>query len=151
MSLMLLAIASTTLLWMAVTDFREFRIRNDQVLVLAGLYFAYAFASGSYASMPWNIGFALLIAATALFSYWLKQMGGGDTKLLTVAALWTGPSCAPVFAILLSVFVGLHYGAARLGWVASKRSAAGTRLPLAPSVAAALVGVFALGCLPSAR
>jgi Flp pilus assembly protein protease CpaA len=151
MSALLLVIASGTLLWTAITDFREFRIRNDQVLLLAALYFAYAFASGSYVAMPWNIGFALLIGAASLLSYWLKQMGGGDTKLLTAAALWTGPSSAPVFAILLAVFVALHYAAAKLGWVTSKRSPAGTRLPLAPSVAAALLGVFVTGYLAPVR
>lgn len=150
-SLEILGIAAVTLCWMAITDFREFRIRNEQVLVLGGLYFAYALASGNWASMPWNLGFAAVVGVIAVYAYSLKQMGGGDMKLLTVAALWIGPGGALPFSILLIVFVLLHYSAAKLGWVASKRSAAGVRLPLAPSVAAALLGVFALGLLAPMR
>lgn len=150
-SLEILGIAAVTLCWMAITDFREFRIRNEQILVLAALYFAFALASGTWTSMPWNIGFAALVGAIAVYAYSLQQMGGGDMKLLTVAALWIGPGGAVPFSVLLIVFVMLHYGAARLGWVASKRSAAGVRLPLAPSVAAALLGVFALGLFAPVR
>lgn len=147
LSYFLLAITSATLFWVALTDFKHFKIRNKLVLVLAGLFVIHSLVSGRWGTMYWNIGFALLMLAGMLYAYSKNQMGGGDLKLLTVAFLWTGPWCAAPFAIFLVIFIGIHYVAARLGWVAAQRSAAGTRVPLAPSVAAALVGIFALGCL----
>jgi prepilin peptidase CpaA len=144
-SIWILGITAVTLFWVALTDFREFRIRNELVVVLAGLYVLYALVSGRWVAMPWNIGFAVLMLAAMIYSYSRQQMGGGDLKLLAVAFLWTGPWDAVFFAILLLVFIGIHYVVVRLGWATSQQSTAGLRIPLAPSVAAALIGTFALG------
>ena len=144
-SLWILFLASATLFWAALTDFRNFKIRNEAVLLLAGLYFLYAIAAGQWASMPWNVGFAILMLAGMTYVYMTEKMGGGDFKLLTVAFLWIGPSPLRLtpFAFLLLVFLRIHYAAARFGWTRSENSAKGMRIPLAPSVAAALIGTFA--------
>ena len=144
-SLWILVIAAVTLFWVALTDLREFRIPNELVLALVGLYLLYALVSGQWVTMRWNIGFALLMMAGMIYAYWQQQMGGGDLKLLAAAFLWTGPWNALLFAILLLVFVGVHYAAVRLGWAAAQRSGTRLRIPLAPAVAGALIGTFALG------
>lgn len=149
-SLWILLLTSATLFWVALTDFRNFKIRNEAVLLLAGLYFLYAAASGRWASIPWNMGFAILALAGMTYIYAVNKMGGGDIKLLAVAFLWTGPWSALPFALLLLVFIGIHYLAARLGWAVVEKSPAGLRIPLAPSVAAALIGTFALGFVSAA-
>jgi prepilin peptidase CpaA len=98
--------------------------------------------------MAWNVGFALLIFAVMLYFYSQGLLGGGDVKLLTVAFLWAGVDCALPFALLLSLFATVHTIAGKLGWVEvqhlgqDKRS----RIAFAPSVAAALIGIFMLGC-----
>jgi prepilin peptidase CpaA len=148
-SLWILVVASATLVWVALTDFREFRIRNELVLILAGLYFAYAFVAGRWISVPWNVGFALLMLAGMTFAYSSQKMGGGDLKLLAVAFLWTGPWAVVPFAVLLVICTGLHYLGVRLGWATAEKTPAGLRIPLAPSVAAALIGTFALGFVGS--
>ena len=130
--------------------FRNFKIRNEPVLLLAGLYFLYAAVSGRGASIPWNVGFAALMLAGMTYIYVMYKMGGGDVKLLAVAFLWTGPWSVLPFALLLLAFVGIHYLAARLGWAAAEKSPAGLRIPLAPSVAGALIGTFALGFVSAA-
>lgn len=144
---LLLMVTSATLFWTALTDFKHYKIRNEVVLALAGLFVIYSLVSGRWVTMQWNFGFAALALAFMLYAYSQDQIGGGDLKLLTVAFLWTGPFCALPFAILLLIFIGVHYVAARFEWVAVQVSARGRRIPLAPSVAAALIGVFALGCL----
>src|SRR5579863_5563432 len=150
-SLSLLVITSATLFWTAYTDFRDYKIRNEFVLVLAGLYFAHALVSGRWTFMHWNVAFAALMFAGMLYGYLRKQMGGGDLKLLTVVFLWTGPHCVAPFAVLLLLFIGVHYAAAQLKWVSGLRTTSGLMVPLAPSVAAALIGTFALGCLAPTR
>jgi prepilin peptidase CpaA len=146
-SLWILVCTSVTLFWIALTDLREFKIRNELVVVLAGLYFLHAVVSGRWAFMQWNVAFALLMLAATAYAYSLQQMGGGDLKLLAVAFLWTGPWSALPFVVLLLMFVGVHYLAARLGWASALKTAAGVRIPLAPSVAGALIGTLALGFL----
>ena len=141
----ILVLTSATLFWVALTDFKEFKIRNELVVVLAGLYVVHAVVSGRWVSMPWNIGFALLMLAGMTYAYSLEQIGGGDLKLLAVAFLWTGPWSVIPFAILLLIFTGIHYLSARVGWVSAQQTPLGMRIPVAPSVAGALIGTFALG------
>jgi prepilin peptidase CpaA len=147
LSLWILALTAVTLFWVALTDLREFKVRNEFVAILAGLYLLHAVCSGRWASMPWNFGFALLMLAAGMYAYSLQQIGGGDLKLLAVAFLWTGPWFAAPFVVLLLIFTGAYYVAARLGFAAAKETAAGLRIPLAPSLAGALIGALALGLI----
>jgi prepilin peptidase CpaA len=147
LSLWILALTAATLFWVALTDLREFKVRNEFVAILAGLYLIYALCSGAWTSMQWNFAFAFLMLLGGLYAYSLRQIGGGDLKLLAVAFLWTGPWFAAPFAILLAIFTGAYYVAARLGLAAAQRTESGLRIPLAPSLAGALIGALALGLI----
>jgi prepilin peptidase CpaA len=83
--------------------------------------------------------------------YSFNMMGGGDVKLLSVAFLWVGIDCALAFALLLLLFSSIHAIASKLGWANAQlgESDDRKRIPFAPSIAAALAGVFMLGCLGS--
>jgi prepilin peptidase CpaA len=144
-----LVITAALLFYVAHSDFRHYRIRNDVIIVLAGLFFLHAFLSGRWVNVHWNIAFAALMFAAMLLLYSQRLMGGGDIKLLAIAFLWVGIDCALPFALLLALFAGLHGLAAKLGWVDSRGAGADERkrIPFAPSIAAALIGVFVLGCL----
>jgi prepilin peptidase CpaA len=145
LSLWILVLTAATLFWVALTDLREFKIRNEFVALLVGLYLLHAFCSGAWVSMQWNFAFALLMLLAGAYAYSLQQIGGGDLKLLAVAFLWTGPWYAAPFVLLLLIFIGAYYVAARFGFVAAKQTAAGLRIPLAPPLAGALIGALALG------
>jgi prepilin peptidase CpaA len=147
LSTSILIITSATLLWVAVTDFRKFKIRNEFILTLIGLYVLYAVVSGNWIEAHWHAALAGIILAILLYYYARSQIGGGDVKLLAVAFLWTGPQCAMLFALLLLFFIGAHTLAAKFGWTRIDRSEIGLRIPMAPSVAAALIFTFATGCL----
>lgn len=144
-SLWILVTTAVTLFWVAITDLREFKVRNEFVVILAFLYVVYALSSGAWVSMHWNFAFALLMLAGGTYAYSLQQIGGGDLKLLTVAFLWTGPWLAVPFVLLLLMFTVMYYVAAKLGFAEARRTSDGLRIPLAPSLAGALIGVFALG------
>jgi prepilin peptidase CpaA len=150
LSFWILIITAALLFWMALTDLKHFKIRNDFVLVLAGLYFVHAFVAGDWPAIPWHLGLAALASAAMLYAYSLQQMGGGDLKLLAVCFLWAGPQCALPFCLLLLVLIGLHYAAARFGWAPNMKTEKGTWVPLAPSAAGALIGTFMLGCFTPA-
>ena len=143
-----LILTSATLFWVAFTDFRQFKIRNELVLVLVGLFLLHSVVSGRWIEIHWHIGLAAVMLAGMLYYYSQGLMGGGDVKLLAVAFLWTGPWAALPFAILLLIFVGVHVLAARVGWAVVQRNETGKqRIPLAPAIAAALIGTFMLGFL----
>jgi prepilin peptidase CpaA len=149
LSTVILVITAALLFYVALTDLRHYKIRNDLVLLLALMFFAHAFVSGRLATIPWNVGFAALILVVLTYVYSRNWVGGGDVKLLTVALLWVGLDCALPFAILLLVFSMGHTLAARVGWVSAPQIDGDERkrIPFAPSVAASLIVVFMLGCL----
>jgi prepilin peptidase CpaA len=146
---LVLIVTAAVLFYVAVNDLRRYKIRNELIVVLGALFCIHAFVSGRWVNAHWNIAFALLMFIIMLFLYSRRLMGGGDVKLLSVAFLWVGIGCALPFAALLLVFAGIHAIAAKLGWAESQRADQDDRkrIPFAPSIATALIGVFMLGCL----
>jgi prepilin peptidase CpaA len=142
-----LILTGAMLFYVALTDLKHYKIRNEVILVLAALFFLHALLSGRWTVMHWNLGFAALLFLCMLYFYSKKLMGGGDLKLLTVAFLWVGPFCALPFALFLLLFVGIHILAVKLKLVGAQIENGQARLAFAPSIAAALIGVFSVGCL----
>jgi prepilin peptidase CpaA len=147
LSQVVLVSAAGVLFYVALTDFKYFKIRNELILVLAGLFILHALLSGRWISAHWNLGFAALMFGIMLYFYARNAMGGGDVKILTIAFLWVGVGCAFPFAVLLAVCAALHVAAAKFGWADVQEVAGRKRIPLAPSVAAAMILCFLLGCL----
>src|SRR6266568_1698193 len=147
LSHVVLVITAGVLFYAALTDFKYFKIRNELILILAGLFVAHALLSGRWVSAYWNLAFAVLMFCIMLYFYAQNLMGGGDVKILTVAFLWIGLDCALVFAVLMAIFAMLHVAAAKFGWVKVQQVGKHTRIPFAPSVAGALIVCFMLGCL----
>lgn len=140
-----LIITATVLFYAARTDLREFKIRNNLVLVLACLYGVYAVVSGQWVTAYWNVGLALLMFVVLMVFYAQNWLGGGDVKILTVGFLWVGVRYALPFTLLLLIFaVGHVVMAHKFAWVNVRRVEGRTSIPFAPAVAAALIGVFAL-------
>lgn len=147
LSYFVLMLTAGVLFYAAVTDLKDYKIPNELILVLAGLFFLHAALSGRWVQMHWNLGFALLMSGLMMVAYAQKLMGGGDLKILAVAFLWVGTQCALPFAVLLLIFGTAHAIAAKLRWVSAQQSEGRTRIAFAPSVAGALIGTFLLGCL----
>src|SRR5499427_7274151 len=116
LSQLVLVITAAALFYVAVADLKEFKIRNELILVLVGLFVVHASLSGRWVSAHWNLVFAVLMFCVMLYFYSQNLMGGGDVKILTVAFLWIGFGCALPFAVLLAVFAAVHVVAAKFGW-----------------------------------
>jgi Flp pilus assembly protein protease CpaA len=147
LSHVVLVITAAVLFYVALTDFKQFKIRNELILVLGGLFVMHALLSGRWVGAHWNLALAALMFGFMAYFYTQNWMGGGDVKILTVGFLWIGFGCALPFAVLLAVFAAVHVTAAKLGWVEVQQVGDRKRIPFAPSVAAALVLCFILGCL----
>ena len=145
LSQVVLLITATTLFYVAMTDLREFKIRNSLVIALACLYGIYAFSSGQWVTAHWNVAFAFVMFIVMLFFYLRNWLGGGDVKILTVAFLWVGIRYAMPFTLMLMVFAVIHIVLAKkLKWAAVRHTEGRARIPFAPSIAASIIGVFVL-------
>ena len=145
-----LILAGATLLFIAINDLRHYTIRNAHIGILAGLFVAYALISGRWTTAYWNVALALLMFVVLLFVYTRGGLGGGDVKILTVAFLWTGPTCALLFSIVMAVSALIHAGLGACGvggFVKDGRK----RLAFGPSVAIGMIAVFVSGCLYPVR
>jgi prepilin peptidase CpaA len=142
-----LILTAVVLFYVALTDLKHYKIRNESVVVLTLLFFLHAFLSGRWVSVHWNLGFALPMFLILLYFYSKKMMGGGDLKLLTVSLLWVGPFCALPFALFLLLFVCIHIVAVRFKLIEAQFVSGKKWIAFAPAVAAALISVFIAGCL----
>ena len=141
-----LVVTAALLFYLAVADLREFKIRNELVVLLAVLYVVHAALSGRWAIMHWNLGFAAAMFVLMLVAYAQNLVGGGDLKLMTVAFLWSGVHCVAPLLIGLAGFTALHAVAAKLNWVHAQRVNGRSKVAFAPSVAAGLIVTFMSGC-----
>jgi prepilin peptidase CpaA len=146
-----LIITATILIYVAWNDLRQFKIRNEVLLVLTALFLLHAVLSGRSTTLPGNFAFAGLLFGIMLYFFSIRLMGGGDLKLLTVAFLWVGPSCALRYALLLLIFVALFALAVRINLVGAKIIEGRRLIAFAPPIVAALIGTFIIGCDCSAR
>ena len=147
LSHVVLVITAAVLFFVGLNDLNVFMIRIAFIVVLAGLFVVHALLSGRWVNAHWNLAFAALMFCVMLYFYAQNLMGGGDVKILTVGFLWVGFRCALPFAVLLAIFATLHVVAAKFGWAQVQQVGDKKRIPLAPSIAGALILCFILGCL----
>ena len=97
------------LLWVIVTDLRSRTISNRLTLAIALGAPLYWISIGLplWPAIAFQLGLAVVVFAVCCVLFAIRQMGGGDVKLLTALALWIPPSH---FTLLLVAM-------AMLGWV----------------------------------
>ncbi len=99
-------------IWAAVTDVRSFTIPNRVCVAIGLLYPAYVIAAPQ--PVDW-IGALMVAGATLAIGFVMfvisyrgsPLMGAGDTKLLTVCALWAGPSKVLDLLIIMALAGGV--------------------------------------------
>jgi prepilin peptidase CpaA len=144
---LVLIVTAGTLFYVALTDLRQFKIRNEVVAVLAALYVLWALLTGRWVAMHWHVALAAGMFVIFFVAYAHSVLGGGDIKLLTIAFLWTGIECAMVFAVLMLVFALIQLGFVRLNWIRHKKVGDRKKIPFGPAIAGALIVTIMSGCL----
>jgi prepilin peptidase CpaA len=102
--LMVLCFAAALFVWAATTDYRSFKIPNRISISLVALYPAYLLAGRTMPSWEFigiAVAFALIVFIVGFGMFVMGWMGGGDVKLLSVAALWAGPAVILPFLIVV--------------------------------------------------
>lgn len=132
------------LIWIAREDLRRFRIANRLVLALAaGFVLACLVRGRSDLLLPHGL-LALAALAALLGAFAAGWLGAGDAKLLATALLWIGPEGTFVFAELLLGAVLAYAAAAHLRFLPARRTDGRVRIPFAPCIAAAWIGLIGL-------
>lgn len=125
-------------------DGLHFRIPNRLILVLAVACPAALLTQGRTDLLLHHGLFALGALAVLFTGFTAGICGGGDAKLLATALLWIGPEGTFVFAALLLPSVVIYAAGAHLGLLPARRDGRRLRIPLAPCIALAWIGVMAL-------
>ena len=104
----LLLVFPTTLMAAAASDFARYIIPNSlPVLLLVAFPLAAAAEGMPIASMAHQGLAALLMLAIGFVLFTRNLMGGGDVKLLTACAVWTGFAQLPAFVLAVALAGGL--------------------------------------------
>lgn len=100
----LLGLLAIALLVAAVTDFRRRQIDNWLNAAIALAAPAFWWASGmSLADIGWQIGLCVLVFAISATLFAMRQMGGGDVKLLSALALWIAPAAFLQLCVIMAL------------------------------------------------
>lgn len=90
----------------ALGDIKTYRIPNAVSLALLALYPFYALTSPHPVAPLQSLGVMAIVLAAGFALFQFKAMGGGDVKLITVAALFAGPQLALEFVLITTLFGG---------------------------------------------
>jgi len=103
----LLAALATALVWAAVTDLKRREIDNWLNLAVALGAPVYWLATGmTWVGMAFQIGLAFVTFLFACTLFAIRQMGGGDVKLLTALSLWIVPLSFVPLVMMMAVIGG---------------------------------------------
>lgn len=101
-----LLLLSILLVIVSISDIRNRRIPNWTVLAIGALFVPWAFV-GAHVSVVSALEAALIVLAASVGLYAFRIIGAGDSKLLTVAALFVGLSQLPRFLVLVALAGGV--------------------------------------------
>lgn len=87
----------------ALYDITTYRIPNILVLLVGVLFIGIALLHRDDVSWGGHFGAAALCLVAGLIPYYYRQMGAGDVKLLSAAALWSGLDALPPFLLLIAL------------------------------------------------
>ncbi|MFW2350488.1 A24 family peptidase [Qipengyuania sp.] len=126
------------LLWVIVTDLRSRTISNRLTLTIAAGAPLYWLSLGLplWPGVALQLGLALAVFAVCCVLFAIRQMGGGDVKLLTALALWIPPSEFTLLLVAMAM-LGWVLTMAVGAWRVARSQATGAR----PTLDAALLGL----------
>lgn len=96
------------MLWAAVSDLLRFEIPNRISLLLCAAFFvAVVTADTSPIPILWHVAAAAAVFLAGFGLFAIRIFGGGDVKLLAVAALWCGWALLPMLLVIIALSGGV--------------------------------------------
>lgn len=109
MAIVVWAALAVVVLGAALYDVRRYRIPNPLPIAAIAL-FAVAVAIRPPPDWPWHVATAAGVFAILLVPFALNRLGGGDLKLISALALWSGPQLV-VSQVLVTAIAGGAFAA----------------------------------------
>ncbi len=137
----------------AVSDWQKYKIPNYFSILLISLYPIVVLTSPTEINWLFSIVMTAIVFAVGFALFAAGLFGGGDVKIITALALWSGPSLLLTFLIgtvlaggLLVIVViakfAFHYASETGGLISGARKAVRSKTPVPYGVA------IAVGSLP---
>ncbi len=103
----ILLLAAVPFGYAAISDIRRYTIPNACTLALCCLYPFHFWLAPQDVPLTASLIVMSTAFAVSFAFHALKRLGGGDVKLITVAALWAGPALVGDFVIVMALAGGL--------------------------------------------
>lgn len=147
----LLGALAIALLIAAFTDFKRRQIDNwlNLAIVIGAPLFWFASGMSLWPDVAWQVGIAVLTFAVCCGLFAIRQMGGGDVKLLTALALWITPLLFLRLLIIMAAVGGvltLIFGA----WHIMRRQKDKITIPYGIAISVAGIWILATEYFPHA-
>jgi prepilin peptidase CpaA len=100
-ALLLLGATALLFVWAAASDIATMTIPNRISILAALAFLPAAFAVGlHWQAILWHVALGALVFGIGFFLFNLGVLGGGDVKLFSAAAVWTGlPAILPFLSV----------------------------------------------------
>ena len=125
-----------------IDDIRNYQIKNSAVITLFCIIIFQFLIQADFYQFIAHVVFSAAAFGVLTFAFRRRLLGGGDTKLLTIAFLGVGPERALVYAIFLLMFSVIYWGGAKLDIVPSQRIGTQLKIPFGPSIAGAWIATI---------
>ena len=99
--------AAIAMAYAAKTDLHHYRIPNECSLLLLALYPLHIWLSPKGVDVIGAAAVGSIVFLVSFALYALGRLGGGDVKLMSVLALWAGPTWIADFLIVMTLAGGI--------------------------------------------
>ena len=131
------------LAFVIVDDVRNYRIKNSIVMMLLCICVIELLIKVDLRQLVAHTVFAAVAFGVLLLAFQRGWLGGGDTKLLTIAFLGIGPESGLIYAIFFLLLTLIYWGGAKLGVLPSRIIGGRLTVPFGPSIAGAWIATIA--------
>ncbi|RIV87893.1 A24 family peptidase [Aurantiacibacter zhengii] len=145
----LLAALAIALIWAAVTDLKSRRIANwlNAAIAIGAPVFWFASDFALWPDVAIQIGLGLLVFTICSLLFAIRQMGGGDVKLLTALSLWMTPMVLLKLVIMMALLGGVLTLVVGARNVMTRRNKEKTRWQVPYGVAISAAGLWIIGTM----
>jgi hypothetical protein len=115
-SQVVLILTAAVLFYVALTDLKHYKIRNEVIFVLAALFFLHVVLSGRWTVLHWNLGFAALLFLIMLYFYSMKFNGRRRSEIAHCCILFGSGRLRPPFRAISSSICRHPHSRGEIRW-----------------------------------
>lgn len=123
-----------TLLYIAIDDLCNFRIRNEAIFFIGIMLLIKFFLAGTSNELLYHFIYEFIALLLILTLYYFRAFGGGDAKLLIVSIFWLNIDNWYDYFCYLSIITLLYSCLSLTKVIPQYQTGRGTRIPFGPCI-----------------